>query len=79
LPISALAIMLLAGSLMFGSLRESAMGTKIIFGVISGFVYGIIQDLTVSIFITYSLSILLAVILPILLISILSFIFYRKI
>ena len=79
LPISALAIMLLAGSLMFGSLRESTMGTKIIFGVIGGFVYGVIQDLTVSIFITYSLNILFAVLFPILLIVVLSLIFYKKI
>mgnify|MGYP006095602295 FL=1 len=79
LPISALAIMLLAGSLMFGSLRESAMGTKIIFGVIGGFIYGVIQDLTVSIFITYSLNILFAVLFPILLVLVLSLIFYKKI
>ena len=79
LPISALAIMLLAGSLMFGSLRESPMGTKIIFGVIGGFVYGVIQDLTVSIFITYSLNILFAVLFPILLIVVLTLIFYKKI
>jgi len=79
LPISALAIMLLAGSLMFGSLRESTMGTKIIFGVIGGFIYGVIQDLTVSIFITYSLNILFAVLFPILLIVVLTLIFYKKI
>mgnify|MGYP005644940401 FL=1 len=79
LPISALAIMLLAGSLMFGSLRESTMGTKIIFGVIGGFIYGVIQDLTVSIFITYSLNILFAVLFPILLVVVLSLIFYKKI
>ena len=79
LPISALAIMLLAGSLMFGSLRESAMGTKIIFGVIGGFVYGVIQDLTVSIFITYSLNILVSIILPILFVLGSCIFFYRKI
>ena len=79
LPISALAIMLLAGSLMFGSLRESAMGTKIIFGVIGGFIYGVIQDLTVSIFITYSLNILVSIILPILFVLGSCIFFYRKI
>jgi len=79
LPISALAIMILAGSLMFGSLRDSAMGTKIIFGVVCGFIYSVIQDLAVSIFITYSLSVLLAILLPIFLVMILSFIFYKRI
>jgi lipopolysaccharide export system permease protein len=79
LPISALAIMLLAGSLMFGSLRESTMGTKIIFGVIGGFIYGVIQDLTVSIFITYSLNILVSIILPILFVLGSCIFFYRKI
>lgn len=79
LPISALAIMILAGSLMFGSLRDSAMGTKIIFGVVCGFIYSVIQDLAVSLFITYSLSVLLAVLLPIFLVIMVSFIFYKRI
>ena len=79
LPISALSIMLLAGSLMFGSLRNSAMGTKIIFGVVCGFIYSVLQDLSVSIFISYSLNILVSIILPILFVLGLCIFFYRKI
>ena len=79
LPISAIAIMLLAGSLTFGSLRDSSMGTRIIIGVIFSFIYNVVQDLTLSIFITYSLSIIFAVFLPILIVSFLSFLIYRRI
>jgi len=79
LPISAIAIMLLAGSLTFGSLRDSSMGTRIIIGVIFSFIYNVVQDLTLSIFITYSLSIVFAVFLPILIVSFLSFLIYRRI
>ena len=79
LPISAIAIMLLAGSLTFGSLRDSSMGTRIIIGVIFSFIYNVVQDLTLSIFITYSLSIIFAVFLPILVVSFLSFLIYRRI
>ena len=79
LPISAIAIMLLAGSLTFGSLRDSTMGTRIIIGVIFSFIYNVVQDLTLSIFITYSLSIIFAVFLPILVVSFLSFLIYRRI
>ena len=71
--------MLLAGSLTFGSLRDSSMGTRIIIGVIFSFIYNVVQDLTLSIFITYSLSIIFAVFLPILIVSFLSFLIYRRI
>jgi lipopolysaccharide export system permease protein len=79
LPISAIAIMLLAGSLTFGSLRDSSMGTRIIIGVIFSFIYNVVQDLTLSIFITYSLSIIFAVFVPILIVLFLSFLIYRRI
>ena len=79
LPLSAIAIMLLAGSLIFSSLRDSTIGARIIIGVILSFIYSVLQDLTLSIFITYSLNIFLAAVLPIILILLVSFFFYRKI
>jgi lipopolysaccharide export system permease protein len=71
--------MLLAGSLIFSSLRDSTIGARIIIGVILSFIYSVLQDLTLSIFITYSLNIFLAAVLPIILILLVSFFFYRKI
>ena len=79
IPFSALAIMLLAGSFMFGSLREASMGTKIVLGVVCGFLYGVFQDLLISIFITYALNILMSVLIPIFLSFILCIFFYRRI
>ena len=65
LPISIIAIIFLAGSLMFNSVRSAGVGRQIIIGISIGFIYDLIKDLSIASFLTYQLPILIAHLLPI--------------
>ena len=78
-PFSVLAIMIFFGSFIFGSLRDSTPGSRIVFAVFGGFLYRIFQDLSISISISYNTPVLIGVIAPAIILLILSFFFYRKI
>ena len=65
LPISIIAIIFLAGSLMFGAVRSGGVGRQIIIGISLGLIYDLAKDLSIASFLTYQWSILLAHILPI--------------
>ena len=65
LPISIIAIIFLAGSLMFASLRSRGVGLQIIIGISLGLIYDLFKDLSVASFLTYQWPILIAHLLPI--------------
>ncbi|MDB3950764.1 LptF/LptG family permease [Gammaproteobacteria bacterium] len=65
LPASIIAIIFLAGSLMFDSLRSGGVGRQIIIGISFGLIYDLIKDLSIASFLTYQWPILIAHLLPI--------------
>ena len=65
LPVSIIAIIFLAGSLMFDSLRLTGVGRQIIIGISIGLIYDLTKDLSVASFLTYQWPILIAHLLPI--------------
>ncbi|MDA9935952.1 LptF/LptG family permease [Gammaproteobacteria bacterium] len=65
LPVSIIAIIFLAGSLMFDSLRLTGVGRQIIIGISLGLIYDLTKDLSVASFLTYQWPILIAHLLPI--------------
>ena len=65
MPLSIMAVIFLAGSLMFHTSRSSGVGRQIIIGISIGFVYDLIKDLSIASFLTYQLPIAMAYLLPI--------------
>ena len=65
LPVSILAIIFLAGSLMFNSSRSGGVGRQIIIGISLGLIYDLVKDLSVASFLTYQWPIFIAHLLPI--------------
>jgi len=65
LPVSIIAIIFLAGSLMFDSLRSGGVGRQIIIGISIGLIYDLIKDLSIATFLTYQWPILIAHLVPI--------------
>ena len=65
LPASIIAIIFLAGSLMFDSLRSGGVGRQIIIGISFGLIYDLVKDLSVASFLTYQWPIFIAHLLPI--------------
>lgn len=65
LPVSIIAIIFLAGSLMFDSLRSGGVGRQIIIGISLGLIYDLVKDLSIASFLTYQWPILIAHLLPI--------------
>ena len=65
LPLSIIAIIFLAGSLMFENLRTVGVGRQIIIGISLGLIYDLLKDLSVASFMTYQWPILIAHLLPI--------------
>ena len=65
LPVSIIAIIFLAGSLMFDSLRLTGVGRQIIIGISFGLIYDLIKDLSIASFLTYQWPMLMAHLLPI--------------
>ena len=78
-PFSVLAIMIFFGSFIFGSLRDSSPGSRIVFAVFGGFLYRIFQDLSISISISYSIPVLIGVITPAVILLMLSIYSYKQI
>ncbi len=65
LPISIIAIIFLAGSLMFNNMRSAGVGRQIIIGISLGLIYDLIKDLSIASFLTYQWPIFMAHFLPI--------------
>ena len=65
MPFSIMAVIFLAGSLMFHTTRSSGVGRQIIIGISIGFIYDLIKDLSIASFLTYQLPIAIAYLLPI--------------
>lgn len=72
MPFSIMAIIFLAGSLMFASVRSSGVGKMIIIGISLGLIYDLLKDLSVASFLTYQWSILIAHLLPIFILLVLG-------
>ena len=72
LPVSIIAIIFLAGSLMFDSLRSGGVGRQIIIGISLGLIYDLIKDLSVASFLTYQWPILIAHLLPIMILLVIG-------
>lgn len=65
MPLSIMAVIFLAGSMMFHTTRSSGVGRQIIIGISIGFIYDLIKDLSIASFLTYQLPIVIAYLLPI--------------
>ena len=78
MPISIIILILFFGYFIFGSLRDSSPGSKIVISVLGAFVYQIIQDLTISIAISFNMFLLIGVCLPAFILLMSSFIMYRR-
>ena len=65
MPLSIMAVIFLAGSMMFHTTRSSGVGRQIIIGISIGFIYDLIKDLSIASFLTYQLPIAIAYLLPI--------------
>ena len=65
MPLSIIAVIFLAGSMMFHTTRSSGVGRQIIIGISIGFIYDLIKDLSIASFLTYQLPIVIAYLLPI--------------
>tara|TARA_B100001248_G_scaffold124790_1_gene93601 strand:+ start:589 stop:1584 length:996 start_codon:yes stop_codon:yes gene_type:complete len=65
MPLSIMAVIFLAGSMMFHTSRSSGVGRQIIIGISIGFIYDLIKDLSIASFLTYQLPIAMAYLLPI--------------
>ena len=72
LPVSIIAIIFLAGSFMFDSLRSAGVGRQIIIGISLGLIYDLIKDLSVASFLTYQWPILIAHLLPIMILLVIG-------
>ena len=72
LPVSIIAIIFLAGSLMFDSLRSAGVGRQIIIGISLGLIYDLLKDLSVASFLTYQWPILIAHLLPIMILLVIG-------
>ena len=79
LPLSIIAVIFLAGSLMFGMTRSGGVGRQIIIGISFGLIYDLVKDLSIASFLTYQCPILGAHILPIALVISLGLLSYRRI
>tara|TARA_B100000287_G_C20649194_1_gene786229 strand:+ start:1131 stop:2135 length:1005 start_codon:yes stop_codon:yes gene_type:complete len=79
LPISIIAIIFIAGSLMFASLRSGGVGRQIIIGISLGLIYDLLKDLSVASFLTYQWPILIAHILPIMILVAIGIYKFQKI
>mgnify|MGYP000156228296 CR=1 FL=1 len=77
-PISIISLILFFGCFIFGSLRESTSGSKIVISVLGAFIYQISQDLSSSIAISFNFNILFGSLLPALIIFFISLRMYRK-
>ncbi len=64
LPISTVAMVLIAGSFIFGSLRDTPMGSRVIVGVVIALVFNQIQTLSSHVAVVYQLSPMIAALLP---------------
>ena len=64
LPLSTIAMVLIAGSFVFGSLRETPMGSRIIAGVVIALVFNQVQTLSSHAAIVYQFSPVIAASLP---------------
>lgn len=64
LPLSTIAMVLIAGSFVFGSLRETPMGSRIIVGVVIALVFNQVQTLSSHAAVVYQFNPLIAASLP---------------
>ena len=77
-PISITILILFFGYFIFGSLRDSSSGSKIVLSVLGAFVYQIMQDLTISIVISFNIFLFIGICLPALILLLCSFVMYRR-
>ena len=76
--ISITILILFFGYFIFGSLRDSSPGSKIVISVLGAFVYQIMQDLTISIAISFNIFLFIGICLPALVLLLCSFFMYRR-
>ena len=79
MPISIIAIIFLAGSLMFDNMRSTGVGRQIIIGISLGLIYDLIKDLSIASFLTYQWPILIANLLPIMILIVIGTYKFQKI
>lgn len=78
LPISTVAMVLIAGSFVFGSLRETPMGSRIVVGVVIALVFNQFQTLSSHVALVYQFSPMFASLTPALLAFVLGLIMLRR-
>ena len=77
-PISILSLIIFFGYFIFGSLRESSSGSKIVLSVVGAFIFQIFQDLSTSIAISFNQNVLIGMLIPSYALFIISIFMYRK-
>ena len=77
-PISILSLIIFFGYFIFGSLRESSSGSKIVLSVVGAFIFQILQDLSTSIAISFNQNVLIGMLIPSCILFIISIFMYRK-
>jgi lipopolysaccharide export system permease protein len=78
LPLSTIAMVLIAGSFVFGSLRETPMGSRIIVGVVIALVFNQVQTLSSHAAIVYQFSPVIASSLPAVIACLIGIILIRR-
>jgi lipopolysaccharide export system permease protein len=78
LPLSTMAMVLIAGSFVFGSLRETPMGSRIIVGVVIALVFNQVQTLSSHMALVYQFSPVIAALLPALIALVIGGVMVRR-
>lgn len=78
LPLSTVAMVLIAGSFIFGSLRDTPMGSRVIVGVVIALVFNQIQTLSSHVAVVYQFSPMIAALLPSLLAFMIGAVMVRR-
>lgn len=77
-PLATIALVLVGISFIFGPLRESAMGTRIVTGVIIGFAFTFVQNLLSPASLVYGFSPIIATLGPILVCFVVGYFLFRR-
>ena len=78
LPISTMAMVLIAGSFVFGSLRETPMGSRILVGVVIALVFNQFQTLSSHAAMVYQFSPMIAALVPALLAFVIGMVMVKR-
>lgn len=77
-PVSTIGLVLIAISFIFGPLRQSTMGVRVVSGIVAGLLFKFVQDMMAPASLVFNFPPLLAVVLPVLLCFALGLVLFRR-